>query len=134
MVENSQIESSIAEIRKRNGKVTNFDKNKISNAIHKALIATNQDDRDLAEELTNGVLDKLETQGFSTEHPPSVEDIQDMVESTLIEQGHSEIAKSYILYRHERRKIREEKMKLLNTKNLDAVSKTFDINLSLIHI
>ena len=55
MVENSQIESSIAEIRKRNGKVTNFDKNKISNAIHKALMATNQDDRDLAEELTNGV-------------------------------------------------------------------------------
>ena len=64
MVENSQIESSIAEIRKRNGKVTNFDKNKITNAIHKALMATNQEDRDLAEELTNGVLDKLVTQGF----------------------------------------------------------------------
>ena len=128
MVENSQIESSIAEIRKRNGKVTNFDKNKISNAIHKALIATNQDDRDLAEELTNGVLDKLVTQGFSTEHPPSVEDIQDMVESTLIEQGHSEIAKSYILYRHERRKIRDEKMKVLNTNSLDFVSKKFDLN------
>ena len=66
-------------------------------------MATNQEDRDLAEELTNGVLDKLVTQGFSSSHPPSVEDIQDMVESTLIEQGHSEIAKSYILYRHERR-------------------------------
>ena len=71
MVENSQIESSIAEIRKRNGKVTNFEKNKITNAIHKALMATNQDDRDLAEELTNGVLDKLITQGFSSSHPPS---------------------------------------------------------------
>ncbi len=128
MVENSQIESSIAEIRKRNGKVTSFDKNKISNAIHKALIATNQDDRDLAEELTSGVLDKLITQGFSTSHPPSVEDIQDMVESTLIEQGHSEIAKSYILYRHERRKLRDEKMKALNTNNLDSVSKNFDLN------
>ena len=128
MVENSQIESSIAEIRKRNGKVTNFDKNKISNAIHKALMATNQDDRGLAEELTNGVLDKLITQGFSNSHPPSVEDIQDMVESTLIEQGHSEIAKSYILYRHERRKIRDQKMTVLNTNNLDSVSKTFDLN------
>jgi len=128
MVENSQIESSIAEIRKRNGKVTNFDKNKITNAIHKALMATNQDDRDLAEALTNGVLDKLTTQGFSSSHPPSVEDIQDMVESTLIEQGHSEIAKSYILYRHERRKIRDEKMKVLNTDNLDSVSKVFDLN------
>ena len=128
MVENSQIESSIAEIRKRNGKVTNFDKNKITNAIHKALMATNQEDRDLAEELTNGVLDKLVTQGFSSSHPPSVEDIQDMVESTLIEQGHSEIAKSYILYRHERRKIRDEKMKVINTDNLDSVSKQFDLN------
>ena len=128
MVENSQIESSIAEIRKRNGKVTNFDKNKISNAIHKALMATNQDDRDLAEELTNGVLNKLVTQGFSNSRPPSVEDIQDMVESTLIEQGHSEIAKSYILYRHERRKIRDEKMTVLNTNNLDSVSKVFDLN------
>ena len=128
MVENSQIESSIAEIRKRNGKVTNFDKNKISNAIHKALMATNQDDRGLAEELTNGVLDKLITQGFSNSHPPSVEDIQDMVESTLIEQGHSEIAKSYILYRHERRKIRDQKMTVLNTNNLDSVSKIFDLN------
>ena len=128
MVENSQIESSIAEIRKRNGKVTNFDKNKITNAIHKALMATNQEDRDLAEELTNGVLDKLITQGFSSSHPPSVEDIQDMVESTLIEQGHSEIAKSYILYRHERRKIRDEKMKVINTDNLDSVSKQFDLN------
>ena len=93
MVENSQIESSIAEIRKRNGKVTSFDKNKITNAISKALMATNDEDRDLAEKLTNGVLDKLITQGFSTSHPPSVEDIQDMVESSLIEQGHSEIAK-----------------------------------------
>jgi len=51
-----------------------------------------------------------------------------LVESTLIDQGHSDIAKGYILYRHERRKIREAKMKLLNTKNLDAVSKSFDIN------
>jgi ribonucleoside-diphosphate reductase alpha chain len=128
LVENTQIESSIAEIRKRNGKVTNFDKNKITNAISKALMSTNEEDRDLAEQLTNGVVDKLTTQGFSTTHPPSVEDIQDMVESTLIEKGHSEIAKSYILYRHERRKIRDEKMKVLNTDSLDLVSKNFDLN------
>ena len=91
-------------------------------------MATNQGDRSLAEELTNGVLEKLANQGFSTTNSPSVEDIQDMVESTLIEQGHSEIAKSYILYRHERRKIRDEKMKVINTDNLDSVSKQFDLN------
>jgi len=128
LVENSQIESSFAEIRKRNGDTTKFDQDKITNAIYKALLATSEGDRDLAQELTNGVLNKLSSQGFGTENPPSVEDIQDMVESTLIEQGHSEIAKSYILYRHERRKIRDEKMKVLNTKTLDPVSKDFDLN------
>ena len=128
MVENSQIESSFAKIRKRNGDTTTFDQNKITNAIYKALLATSEGDRDLAQNLTDGVLDKLANQGFGAENPPSVEDIQDMVESTLIEQGHSEIAKSYILYRHERRKIRDEKMKVLNTKTLDPVAKDFDLN------
>ncbi|MDC0159429.1 adenosylcobalamin-dependent ribonucleoside-diphosphate reductase [Candidatus Nitrosopelagicus sp.] len=128
MVENSQIETSFAEIRKRNGDTTKFDQDKITNAIYKALLATSEGDRDLAQSLTDGVLQKLASQGFGTENPPSVEDIQDMVESTLIEQGHSEIAKSYILYRHERRKIRDEKMKVLNTKVLDPVSKEFDLN------
>ena len=51
-----------------------------------------------------------------------------MVESTLIDRGMSDIAKSYILYRHERRKIRDQKMKVLNTKLLDPVSKRFDLN------
>ena len=128
MVENSQIESSIAEIRKRNGKVTSFNKEKISNAIYKALAATEEPDRKLADELTEGVLGKLIQQGFSVSNSPSVEDIQDMVESTLIDRGHSEIAKAYILYRHERRKIRDEKIKVLNLKILDPVSKNFDLN------
>ncbi|KAG2473028.1 MAG: Vitamin B12-dependent ribonucleoside-diphosphate reductase [Nitrosopumilales archaeon] len=128
MVENSQIESGIAEIRKRTGKVTNFNKDKISNAIFKALAATTEPDRQLADELTDGVINKLLQQGFSSSTPPSVEDIQDMVESTLIDKGLSEIAKAYILYRHERRKLRDKKIKVLNLKTLDHVSKKFDLN------
>ena len=128
MVENSQIESGIAEIRKRNGKVTIFNKDKITNAISKALDATGQPNRDIAAQLTEGVLTKLYQQGFSAASPPSVEDIQDMVESTLIDKGFSEIAKAYILYRHERRKVRDDKIKVLNLKILDPVSKNFDLN------
>jgi ribonucleoside-diphosphate reductase alpha chain len=128
MVENSQIESGIAEIRKRNGKVTIFNKDKITNAIYKALDATGQPDRNIAAQLTDGVLSKLHQQGFSAASPPSVEDIQDMVESTLIDKGFSEIAKAYILYRHERRKVRDDKIKVLNLKILDPVSKNFDLN------
>ena len=58
----------------------------------------------------------------------SVEDVQDIVESILIEEGLSETAKSYILYRHERRKVRDDKMKILNKKDLDEVDKAFDVN------
>ena len=125
---NSQIENSITEIRKRNGSISNFDQDKISNAIFKALEATNKPDKELATELTSGVLNKLAEHGFSAEYAPSVEDIQDLVESTLIDQGHSDIARTYILYRHERRKIRDEKMRILNTKTLDSVAKAFDTN------
>ena len=127
-MDNSTIESTIGEIRKRNGTVDNFNIDKITNAIYKALAATSKADRGLAEELARGVVTKLMTQGFSASRPPSVEDIQDMVESTLIENGHSEIAKAYILYRHERRKVRDEKMKVLNTNTLDPVAKSFDLN------
>ena len=125
---NSQIENSITEIRKRNGSISNFNQDKISNAIFKALEATNKPDKELATELTSGVLNKLAEHGFSAEYAPSVEDIQDLVESTLIDQGHSDIARSYILYRHERRKIRDEKMRILNSKTLDSVAKAFDTN------
>jgi ribonucleoside-diphosphate reductase alpha chain len=124
----SQIESSIVDVKKRDGRITNFNKEKITNAIYKALIANGNPDRKIAEDLTSGVLTKLIEQGFSVGSPPSVEDVQDMVESTLIEKGLGDIAKSYILYRHERRKLREDKMKVLNTKSLDSVAKTFDLN------
>jgi len=127
-LDNSQIENSIGEIRKRSGSFVNFNKDKISSAIYKALEATSEADRGIADELGDGVVKKLVEHGFSASRPPSVEDIQDLVESTLIEKGYSEIAKAYILYRHERRKLRDEKMRVLNVKTLDPVAKRFDLN------
>lgn len=127
-MDNSQIESTINEIVKRSGAVTSFNQDKISNAIYKALAASSKADRELADQLANKVVHKLVEQGFSNVRTPTVEDIQDIVESTLIESGHSDIAKAYIVYRHERRKLRDEKMKVLNTKSLDIVSKKFDLN------
>ena len=127
-MDNSQIESTINDIRKRNGVVTAFNEDKISNAIFKALAATSKADRVLADQLANKVVQKLVEQGFTDTRTPSVEDIQDIVESTLIDSGNSDIAKAYIVYRHERRKLRDEKMKVLNSKALDPVSKKFDLN------
>jgi ribonucleoside-diphosphate reductase alpha chain len=127
-LDNSQIESTINEIRKRSGAVTAFNQDKISNAIYKALAATSKADRGLADQLANKVVQKLVEQGFTSTRAPSVEDIQDIVESTLIDSGNSDIAKAYIVYRHERRKLRDEKMKVLNARALDPVSKKFDLN------
>ena len=127
-MDNSQIENTINEIRKRNGTVTTFDLDKISNAIFQALAATSKADRGVADKLASEVLDKLVEQGFKNTKAPTVEDIQDIVESTLIDSGNSDIAKSYIVYRHERRKLRDEKMRVLNLKVLDPVSKKFDLN------
>ena len=127
-MDNSQIENTINEIRKRNGTVTAFDIDKISNAIYQALAATSKADRGVADKLAGEVLNKLLEQGFTSDKAPTVEDIQDIVESTLIDSGNSDIAKSYIVYRHERRKLRDEKMRVLNLKSLDPVSKKFDLN------
>lgn len=128
MTDFSQIENSIIEVKKRDGRVLNFQKDKISNAVYKALVACGRPEHSLADKLADRVIEKLVNQGYSASGPPSVEDIQDMVESTLIDEGLGEIAKAYILYRHERRKLREEKMKVLDSKSLDSVAKKFDLN------
>ena len=121
---------AIAQIRKRDKGLVDFNNSKISNAIYKALMAAGKTDYKLAERLSEKVVQKMDQQFsvFDTNRVPSVEDVQDMVESILIEEGLSETAKAYILYRHERRKIRDEKKKILNKKDLDEVDKSFDIN------
>ena len=128
---NKSKENLIIHIRKRDGRIVDFVHSKISDAIYKALVATSKPDYPLAERLANKVVQKIIQQGYdSTEKDaiPSVEDVQDIVESILIEEGLSETAKSYILYRHERRKVRDDKMKILNKKDLDEVDKAFDVN------
>ena len=117
----------IREIKKRNGQVTIFDKNKITNAIYKASSVVNEPDKIFADEQAVKVVDNL-VKEFGDQPIPSVEDIQDIVEATLIDSGHSNIAKAYILYRHERRKIRDKKLNILNLKHLDTASKQFSIN------
>ena len=124
----NQVENTINKIRKRSGTITAFNKDKISNAVFQALAATSKADRGVADKLADDVMNKLVEQGFTNSRAPTVEDIQDIVEATLIDSGNSDIAKAYIVYRHERRKLRERKMNVLNLKSLDPVSKKFDLN------
>jgi hypothetical protein len=96
----------ITRVRKRDGRLVDFDETKIADAIHKAGCAVGRDDRFLAEELAGVVTLFLEKRFKGT--VPGIEEIQDMVEKVLIETGHAQMAKAYILYRDRRARAREQ--------------------------
>jgi ribonucleoside-diphosphate reductase alpha chain len=125
-IETDTQRSNLTIIKKRDGRLVRFESIKITNAIYKALIATNKPDYTLAIKLTDKVVSRLEQQGYNEIKIPSVEDVQDIVETILIEEGLAETAKAYILYRHERRRIREEKMRILEKPALDDVDKILE--------
>jgi ribonucleoside-diphosphate reductase alpha chain len=102
--------SAIKKIKKRDGRIVDFDSDKITEAIWKASQAVGGKDKKLAVELTEQVVEKLEKQ-LKPEEIPNVEQVQDLVEKTLIENGQASMAKVYILYRQKRAEIR--RMKLL---------------------
>ncbi len=101
----------IQSIVKRTGAVVPFNAERITNAIYRAAIAVGGRDRSTAEALTAEVVQALEN-SIAPDHIPSVEEIQDMVEKVLIENGHAKVAKAYILYRDERARDRQERAKL----------------------
>lgn len=86
---------------KRNGNVTNFDKDKITSAIRKAMVECHEDVAN-AEKITNEVVKRLDSEYIN------IEDIQDEVENCLMKMGFNDVAKSYILYRNERTRKRNE--------------------------
>ena len=103
---------AFSSIRKRDGRIVRFDKAKITYAIYKAQLAVGQDNMNRAETLTEKVLDYLEEELVGA--IPTVEGIQDIVERVLIEAGHAKVAKSYILYRDKRTRIRDAKAELMD--------------------
>ncbi len=97
----------IYKIQKRSGAIVDFDMGKIEQAILKSMIASGCEDKAAAYTIARDVYMRLEeTFGDSV---PSVEKIQDTVETVLIECNYPEVAKSYILYRAKRNELREEK-------------------------
>jgi len=98
----------IKQVIKRTGVVVPFNKERIVNAIYRAAVAVGGRDRSIAEGLANQVLKVLE-QTMPAGQIPTVEEIQDIVEKVLIENGHARTAKAYILYREERSRHRRQK-------------------------
>lgn len=104
--------SNFLALRKRDGRIAEFNETKITDAIFKAAQAVGGEDRTLAMELTLDVM-KLLRQKFGGE-VFGVEDVQDCVEKVLIEKGHARTAKAYILYRAHRNRIRDAKSELMD--------------------
>jgi uridine kinase len=99
--------AKITHVVKRSGAVVPFNPDRIANAIYRAAVAVGGRDRERAEWLAGEVVRRLE-QGCAVGHDPTIEEIQDMVEKVLIENGHASVSKVYILYRDERTRRREK--------------------------
>jgi ribonucleoside-triphosphate reductase len=99
-------QNTITKIQKRDGQVVDFDRSKITKAIFKAITAANQGDGELSDKVSNRVIEFL-SRRFKQDEIPTVEQVQDIVEEVLILENLVDTAKAYILYREQRRKIRE---------------------------
>ena len=102
----------ITEIKKRDGRIVEFDESRIAKAIEKAF-HEGPEFEDCAQalscELAKKVVEKI------TDDVPKVEDVQDIVEEVLIEEGYARIARDYIRYRDERSRVRDAKTHLVET-------------------
>jgi anaerobic ribonucleoside-triphosphate reductase len=107
--ENKNIKVNVKSITTRDGLINKFDLQKIRNAIFKAFTTTDEGN----EESTDKVLEKVVfilNKRFNDKELPSIENIQDIVEESLMLLNYVETAKNYILYREQRRRIRESKI------------------------
>ncbi len=98
----------VYKITKRTGVLADFDLSKIKIAITKAIKSVNETDKWSVDDLASVVLEKVRINFVEPEKVLSVEDVQNLVEETLMEAGAYDVAKSYILYRAEHEKLREE--------------------------
>ncbi len=98
----------VTHIVKRSGRIVRFDREKVTNAIYKAALSVGGRDRETAAMLSGNVVAAINRK-FPKGATPTVEEIQDIIEKTLIESNRAQTAKAFILYRAERSKVRDKK-------------------------
>ncbi|MBP3382070.1 MAG: ribonucleoside triphosphate reductase, partial [Clostridia bacterium] len=113
-------------VNKRDGKIAEFDIAKITDAIKKGFEACER-------EFNDNIIDFLALKVTADFEPKvhngvvDVEDIQDSVETVLVQAGYADVAKAYILYRRQREKLRNMKSTILDYKDLvDQYVKNLD--------
>jgi uridine kinase len=92
---------------KRSGAIVPFNEDRIANVIYRAAVSVGGRDKEKATELAQKVI-RLMEEAFEEGYKPHVEEIQDLVEKVLIENGHAKVAKEFILYREEAARRRRE--------------------------
>ncbi len=100
------MQNKILKVQNRDNDIIDFDQSRIEKALFKAITATDQGDGEKSKKITEKII-RLLNRRFKEKEIPHVEQIQDIVEEVLILEGLVETAKAYILYREQRRKIRE---------------------------
>jgi len=100
------------QIQKRTGKIVEFDQSRIIDAISKAVESLEEyklPEQNLVNNLTEQIVSEIEEHFFKVDKIPSVEDVQNLVEEKLVEADCFEVAKSFIIYRAQRTKLRAHK-------------------------
>jgi len=101
-----KMKNKVTKVKKRDGNIVDFEEDKITKAIYKAITATGQADGSLSKKLAKRVADILNRR-FKKDEIPNVEQVQDIVEEVLILEDLIQTARAYILYREQRRLTRE---------------------------
>ena len=108
-----RLQMTVTKIRKRDGRLADFNEGKIAQAITKAFNATYKPGQEeTTQRLAEEVLSILDVEGCQQ---PDVEHIQDLVERVLMDNGYVQTAKAYILYRDQRSRAREMNTRLMKT-------------------
>ena len=115
----SQQECAILKIRKRDGRVVDFDPERIAIAAGKALKAAGTGNDKVARHIAADVVAELVEKGYNgAEQIPDIELVQDLVEHSFIKRGLSKAAKLFILYRQQHEKIRDARRLLMDVQDL----------------
>lgn len=105
------VNTGVRTIVKRDGRVMLYDEGKITNAVYRALSAVGQGNKETAARIAAEIGDALSLRSDAEGY--RIEDIQDEAERALMRAGYPEAAKSYILYRAQRTRVRESNTALM---------------------
>jgi len=117
--------NKILQIRKRDDRIVDFDQSKVTTAIFKAMRSVGEPDNEIAEQISDRVLEILNKK-FHERSIPAVEEVQDLVENVLIEHKLIKVAKAYIIYRDQHNKMRDLRNMINSDELMEGYLKQLD--------